>query len=132
MSNDIGTWQPVAKIEVTEALLSQYLALVDAADLDAIESTFPATEISKGAGLMKLKAADWQKAEMLDDAQLEKLVRFFTLAEAQLVGWDAGQTSPVIYLVKMLKQRGTFTPELKRWIKANTDNRYLPNGAVLL
>jgi hypothetical protein len=37
----------------------------------------------------------------------------------------------VIYLVRLLKQRGTFEPELRQWIKANTDNRYLPNGALV-
>ena len=49
----------------------------------------------------------------------------------QLPGWDGGVRSPVIYLVKLMKERGLFTPELRKWIKKNTDNRYLPNGSVL-
>ncbi len=132
MSNTIGSWQPVAKIEITEELLAQYLTWIADADLASLQSSFPAAEITRGAGLMKLQASDWQVAEKPNDEQLETLIRFFTLAEAQLVGWDAGQTSPVIFLVKILKQRGAFDPELKRWIKSNTDNRYLPNGAVVL
>lgn len=132
MSGEIGTWQPAIKVEVTEQLLTRYLGLIENTDLNAIGQSFPAEEISKGAALMKLQAADWQAAEQLDNTQIEQLIRFFTLAEAQLAGWDAGQTSPVIYLVKVLKNRSAFDPELKKWIKRNTDNRYLPNGAVLL
>ncbi|MFT7688808.1 MAG: hypothetical protein ACI9FB_004173, partial [Candidatus Azotimanducaceae bacterium] len=33
--------------------------------------------------------------------------------------------------VKVLKKRQLFDAELRKWIKANTENRYLPNGAVL-
>ena len=70
-------------------------------------------------------------ATALSDEELIGLVRFFTLAEMQLPGWDGGKQSPVIYLVRILKQRGAFTPMLRQWVKANTDNRYLPNGALL-
>jgi hypothetical protein len=84
-----------------------------------------------GAHWMKQQAEYWLVAETLGDEDLQRMITFFTLAEKQLPGWDAGKQSPVIYLVRILKLRGTFTPELRRWIKANTDNRYLPNGALV-
>jgi hypothetical protein len=84
-----------------------------------------------GAHWMKQQAEYWQAAAALSDEDLQRMITFFTLAEMQLSGWDAGKQSPVIYLVRMLKQRGTFTAELRQWIKANTDNRYLPNGALV-
>ena len=80
---------------------------------------------------MKSGGEVWKEAEVLSDTDIRRLIVFFTLAERQLSGWEAGRLSPVIDLVRILKQRGSFQPELRKWIKANTDNRYLPNGAVL-
>lgn len=127
-----GTWEPAIKIEVNEALLTRYLALISDLDLTNISAGIPEQEITAGAALMKLQADAWQAATDLKDDELEALIRFFTLAEMQLPGWDAGKTSPVIYLVKILKKRGAFSSELKQWIKTNTDNRFLPNGAIVL
>jgi hypothetical protein len=59
------------------------------------------------------------------------LIRFFTLAERDWSGWEAGKSSPVIPLVALLKRKQQFEPDFRRWIKQHTDNRYLPNGAVL-
>ena len=80
--------------------------------------------------VMKLGADAWQVAEDRSVADLNNLIRVFTLIEA-LPGWDAGSKSPVIALVKILKTRGQFDPELRKWIKSNTDNRYLPYGSAL-
>ena len=67
----------------------------------------------------------------LDAATLEALARFFTLAETRLPGWEAGARSPVIALARELRRRGSMTPELGAWIKAHTDNRFLPYGSLL-
>ena len=67
----------------------------------------------------------------LKDDDLISLVRLFTLLERDLSGWDAGSKSPVIPLVKLLKARGSFDPALRKWIKANTSNRYLPHGSAI-
>ena len=52
----------------------------------------------------------------------------FTLGEMQHGSWQAGAKSPVVPLVKVLKQRGKFDPALARWIKDHTTNRFLPYG----
>ncbi len=63
--------------------------------------------------------------------QLLHLVRFFTLAEMQLSGWEAGAESPVIWIVKTLRRRKSPpSKDLLLWIKANSDNRFIPNGAL--
>ena len=80
--------------------------------------------------VMKIGAEAWQVAELRSVADLDHLIRVFTLIEA-LPGWDAGSKSPVIPLVKILKARDQFDPELRKWIKSNTDNRYLPYGSAL-
>ncbi len=128
----VGTWEPAQAVEVTSELLAKYVAFSRELDLSNLASSFPTGELATGAQLMKLQKKDWQAADALVDDELVSLIRFFTQAEMQLTGWSAGKNSPVIYLVKLLKKRGAFDPELKQWIKSNTDNRYLPNGAVML
>ena len=73
----------------------------------------------------------WEAAEAKDSETIISLVRLFTLVEEQVSGWEAGSKSPVIPLVKVLRARDDFEVELRKWIKANTKNRYLPNGSAL-
>jgi hypothetical protein len=129
----IGVWQP-AKADAEKGLslddLKAYAVLTDGA-LENLATSLSAAQIDGDGRLMRLDEAPWQVATALSDEELVNLVRFFTLAERQLPGWDGGKQSPVIYLVRILKQREAFTPVLRQWVKANTDNRYLPNGALL-
>ena len=75
--------------------------------------------------------SDWKAAaDGLDSAQLIALVRLYTLAE-KLPGWEAGPRSPVIALAAELKKRGDYPDDLTGWIKANTDNRFLPYGSLM-
>ena len=50
---------------------------------------------------------------------------------SQLLGDELDGPRGRIYLVKILKGRSAFRPELRKWVKTNSDNRYLPHGAVL-
>lgn len=128
----VDVWEPSKPAAVNREKLEQYLQVLRNMSLDAIAEQLPETMQKSDAALMKLQETQWQVATELDDESLVLLIRFFTLAEMQLPNWDGGQTSPVIYFVRILKERGAFDADLKRWIKTNTDNRYLPNGAVLL
>ena len=74
---------------------------------------------------------DWQAAAQgLEAEEIERLVRFYTLAEA-LPGWEAGAQSPVIPLARELKARDAWPDDLTAWIKAHTDNRFLPYGSLM-
>lgn len=83
--------------------------------------------------MMKLDRQFWIDTGLaLSTDDTQALIRFFTCAEMQLQGWDAGETSPVIGLVKSLRQRKEPpAKELLLWIKANSTNRFLPNGPLL-
>ena len=70
-------------------------------------------------------------AEKLDDATLVQLIRLLTVGEGIYAGWQAGDKSAVIITVRVLKSREAFDTELSRWIKANTDNKFLPHGSLL-
>ncbi len=77
-------------------------------------------------------SVDWaEAASALSVDDLHALIRLFTKGEKEIPGWEAGAKSPVVPLVRELKQRGIFTAELASWIKANSDNRFLPHGSLM-
>ena len=75
---------------------------------------------------------DWAAAaEQLDNETLVQLIRLLTVGEGLYTGWQAGDKSAVIVLVRVLKARDAFDGELSRWIKAHTDNKFLPHGSLM-
>lgn len=98
------------------------------------ENDFGLTEsrVAELAGLARNDhRADWAAmASSLDTGDIVALIRLFTLAE-RLPGWDAGPRSPVIALAAELKGRDAYPADLTRWIRANSDNRFLPYGSLL-
>ena len=131
----IGEWNPEGSKQKTVGIDVEFLLnmvqLASDNDLTDISVMLDESQISQGAVLMTLDTASWDCISDWDDRRLVALIRFFTLAEMQLPGWQGGNKSPVIALVKLLKKRNAFPQELSRWIKANTDNRYLPYGSAL-
>ena len=131
----IGVWEPngpesAESNTVSAEILAELLTMIEGNELDNLVELLGQKSASFSY-LMKLEASAWIGANELADDALVQLIRFFTLAEMQLTGWDAGSKSPVIYLVKILKGRGGFDAELRKWVKASTDNRYLPYGSAL-
>ena len=127
----IGTWDPAKSPSLTLERLQELLTQISGLEENALSASLNDEFIRSNSQLMKLDATSWQVAEQLMEDDLVALVRFFTLAEMQLSGWEAGNRNPVIPLVRILKQREQFSPELRKWIKASTDNRYLPYGSAL-
>lgn len=106
--------------------------LLQASNAQAPEFGLSQLECASMAGLATAPAAQWVAAVAdLTDSQVESLLRFFTLAEDAINGWQAGAKSPVVALVKVLKARGSYNRELTRWIKANSNNRFLPHGSLM-
>lgn len=132
----LGSWDPNAEPTTTSLQLEagQLQRFIDFSQnelLDNVEQLLSANEQQTYAGLMQLDKTQWQEAaDGLSDTEIVHLMRFLTKAE-QLPGWEAGAKSPVIWLGKILKQRGTGIPrELTVWIRANSDNRFIPHGAL--
>jgi len=124
-SFDPGNTAPALNVEILDRLLV-------AASESPPEFGLSMLERSNMGGVMTLPAADWMAAVAeRSSPEVESLVRFFTLAEEAIGGWQAGDKSPVIALVKVLKGRGDYPAELTRWIKANTSNRFLPRGSLM-
>lgn len=91
-----------------------------------------ANAVRRTAVVARHGSVDWAAAAaMLTDADLHALIRVFTKGEKEVPGWEAGAKSPVIPMVRELKKRGTFPSELTIWIKANSENRFLPHGSLM-
>lgn len=89
-------------------------------------------ELELLAPVMSLDADQWDAAARDEDPlELVAWVRFFTLAEARLPGFEAGAKSPVIPLARALRRRGAYPADLTAWIRAHSDNRFLPHGSLL-
>ncbi|HEX7037597.1 MAG TPA: hypothetical protein VF210_17645 [Pseudomonadales bacterium] len=95
-------------------------------DREAAAELAPVARHRPAAGI------DWaQAAEGLGDDELIALVRLFTLAESALPGWEARDESPVIPLAAVLRRRGRYPADLTAWIRAHSDNRFLPYGNLM-
>ena len=89
-------------------------------------------DVERLAGPAHAGRVDWRAAlENLRDDQVIALIRFYTLAEGRFPAWKAGSNSPVIVLAKALRARGAWPTGLTAWIKAHTDNKFLPYGSLL-
>jgi hypothetical protein len=133
----VGDWDPNAaaqaqSFEVDKSILNRFAELSRQQQLEQLAGQLDRELIVQQAPLMTLGKAHWfEIGEPLETDQIIELVRFFTVAEAQLPGWEAGAESPVVWLVKLLRQRKQPpSKELLLWIKANSENRFLPNGAL--
>ena len=124
----VGVWQPDDARLTSSTLerLSEASKFIDEPTLG-----LTADEIAKWSSVMRLDAQTWQPLLTAEsDARLILLVRFFTVAEMRLPGWEAGARSPVIRIVAELRHRNAYPAELTAWIKANTTNRFLPYGSL--
>lgn len=128
-----GTWNPDAAAPTPpDATLLAHAAELGRAGAESFpEQADPA--LSALQPWMRRRQPDWAPhLSSLSSATIIELVRFFTLAEQHWAGWEGGDRNPVVWLCKELKTRGEFPDaELTQWIKAHTDNRFLPYGNPL-
>ncbi|MDE0931057.1 MAG: hypothetical protein OSA77_10240 [Halioglobus sp.] len=132
----LGSWDPKVDAQSTELLLEsdllrRLIAYSTEEQLAQLEQLLNANDKQRLAGLMKIDPLIWQTAaEPLLENDLLHLIRFFAVAE-NLPGWEAGATSPVIPLAKILRQRGVrLDKSLLQWLREVSDNRYLPYGPL--
>ncbi len=131
----IGSWTPEtekAAISIDKAWLKRCITLSDEASLSALPAPFTDEGLQRYSPVMRLTLAPWQEAVAdLSNDELIALIRFFTVAEERISGWDAGAESPAIWINKVLRQRGEkLSVETLRWIRANSSNRFIPNGGL--
>ena len=118
------------KTQVSDAELARLLT--GARQLETDDFGLTALEVTELAGVARHPDVDWSaRGEALSEDDAIALVKLYTLAEGVFPSWQAGARSPVIPLVAELKRRGTYPEDLTRWIKAHSENRFLPYGSLL-
>lgn len=132
----IGSWDPTvaddaAPITLAPALLERLAGFSRDGALANLADTLTDGEKQSLAALMRIDHGAWHSAcEHLDSEQLLHLIRFFAVAE-NLPGWEAGDTSPVIPLAKILRQRGErLDRDMLLWLREVNQNRFLPYGPL--
>ena len=128
--SDVGNWDPGDRV----TLSARRLECVRRAAMHLEDADFglDAAELELLAPVMSLAGDQWDAAARNEDApELVAWIRFLTLAEARLPGFEAGAKSPVIPLARVLRERGAYPTDLTAWIRAHSDNRFLPHGSLL-
>ena len=132
----LGSWDPKVESQSTELLLEPVLlrrliAYGEDEKLADLDHLLSGSDKQRFAGLMKIDHPIWQTTgEPLSDSDILQLIRFFAVAE-NLPGWEAGATSPVIPLAKVLRQRGVrLDKPMLHWLREVNENRYLPYGPL--
>jgi len=132
----LGSWDPklnsnTSPFDIDGRVLKRFIGYAVDEQLDQLQQLLNADEQQLFASYMQLQGEHWQQGVVaFSNDEIEALMRFFTVAE-QLAGWEAGGKSPVIPLGKLLKQRGIgISRSLTLWIKAHSNNQYLPHGPL--
>ena len=125
----VNTFDPsTMNAPADESALAQLCAIGGAFNAEVL--ALSDDEVSRFAPL--LSNVDWaERAKGLSDVEITGLIRIFTLGEMAYSSWVVGEKSPVVPLAKVLKSRGSYDPDLTRWIKAHTTNKFLPHGSLL-
>ena len=131
----VGSWNPGQSQDdepLTVVHLERFIALAKTDSLENMQDELSEADRSLGE-IMRWDEAQWLTLlEEIESGDLLQLIRFFTLAESKLPGWEAGVKSPVIVINKLLKTRGErLDRDLLLWIRKNSQNRFIPNGSVL-
>ena len=78
-----------------------------------------------------IDANEWAEfATAVADEELVHWIKLLSLIPEQHPGFNSGASSPVIPLVRVLRQRGGYPTSLTAWIKQHSTNRFLPYGSL--
>ena len=125
----VGVWNPSERTTALDApALAELIGAAKQLHLDDFGLSSAAA--SRLAVAVRLAPEAWRAAEGLTDEDLIRLVRLFTLAEGRFADCKAGARSPVIPLCRILRGRRAWPADLTAWIKAHSDNRFLPYGSL--
>ena len=131
----VDTWQPSSSNDIiSEQKLAGFSALIKSQE-DARQNIKGLIEedIKLIESLINTPQSAWIKAiEGFSAEQVKNLCMFFTIGEMEFTNWAFASKNPTIYFIKHLKAQSTpLEKDFIRWLKKQTDNRYIPYGAAL-
>ncbi len=133
----LGSWDPSTgsndstyKIDIE--FLQSIIQWVKKENLEDIENFLTLEQQQKHQAIMLLPKSEWFSMEdTLSNDEIISLIQFFTLAEMKYNEWSAEEKSPVIWLNKLLRKKGSaLDKELLLWIKSHSTNKFIPHGAL--
>lgn len=124
----VDSWQPINKPkELSPEQLSQLLALASGQPKECDLTS----ELEFIQPLAHLEPQKWEEiAPSLGITEQKHLICLFTLAEQQ-GNWHLAERSPVIPLFKAMRKQHGIDKPLVQWVKAHTENKFLPFGPLL-
>ena len=133
VADSVGAWDPqTERTQPSAGVLLDLHRRFIANGAATARGVLTGAEVTQFAAFMHCDPASWPPSlAVLDSAGLIALVRFFTLAEQELPGWQAGSKSPAIACARELRHRGDYPADLTMWIRQHSDNRFLPYGSLL-
>jgi hypothetical protein len=131
----VDTWQPTpSNNDISEQKLAEFSALIKSQEEAAqCLKELNSEDIKLIESLVNTPKSLWIEAVAnLTNEQIINLCIFFTVGEMEFSNWVFGSTNPTIFFIKHLKSKNA-APEKDfiRWLKKQTDNRYIPYGAAL-
>ncbi|MFT5605988.1 MAG: hypothetical protein ACI9G5_002964 [Paracoccaceae bacterium] len=132
---NVENWNPSApstESSIDLEFLQRCLAMVQAGQLEQIAERISADDQHTQAPLLRVPQEQWTLIlDKFSNENLNQLLMFFVRAEMLLPGWEAEDHSPAIWINKLLKARGErLSKDQLLWIRANTNNHYIPNGRI--
>jgi hypothetical protein len=131
----VDTWQPNKGSDTVSATDLQRVANLISSQSGAKEDIkqLSDSDIELFASYMNATEAAWIGAiRGLSDEQVLNLCMLFTLGEMEFPTWSFAGKNPCIYFLRHLKAKKTIVEkDFIRWLKKQTDNRYIPYGPVL-
>ncbi len=124
----IDSWQPIkAPKTIDKSSLEKLITLAEQVTPET-DLTLESTWIQP---LAKVDNKIWaQNAKNLTQTQLVALIKMFTVLEDSQ-NWSLAEKSPVIALFKQLRKLAGIDKALVQWVKAHTQNKFLPFGPLL-
>ena len=129
----IGQWNPGEPAPLLPPQ-PQQLQTLAATAADLLQGKDDPDLLQRAAGWIKLSEAQWHEAcSTLTDDELLAVAGFYVKAEMTLSGFESGAANPAIAIFRHLKQLGRLPgKDVIRALKAETANRYIPYGKVML
>ena len=124
----VDSWDPSVASLTTEhrTILNQM-----ASQLDESSITLSDNDKAFMRPATQMKGDIWQTfVQAESDETIVAWTKVLTLIERDFPGFETGSRSPVLALIKVLKSRSAVPADLFAWIKAHTQNRFLPYGSL--
>jgi hypothetical protein len=131
----VDTWQPAEQNSTISTEVLSNLAFLISGQETIQEDIMRLnhSDIDLIAGYLNTPESTWLKAvENFTDDQILTLCILFTVGEMKFPSWSFGSKNPTIYFLRQLKaDNRAAEKDFVRWLKKQTDNRYIPYGPAL-